>query len=49
MKRAAAFAIAGCIDTITPKQIIPSALKERGAYQVAKAMREAIRGPGTSL
>ena len=41
MKLAAAYAIAGCIDTITPEQVIPSALNERVAYQVAEAVREA--------
>ncbi len=41
MKLAAAYAIARCIDTITHEQVIPSALNERVAYQVAEAVREA--------
>ncbi len=41
MKLAAAHAIANSVDTITREQVIPSALNERVAYQVAQAVREA--------
>ena len=41
MKLAAAHAIARSVDTVTPEQVIPPALNERVAYDVAEAVREA--------
>ncbi len=41
MKLAAAHAIAHSVDTITREQVIPPALNERVAYEVAQAVREA--------
>lgn len=38
MKLAAAFAIADCVETIEPEQVIPNALNERIAQNVAKAV-----------
>ncbi len=41
MKLAAAHAIAHSVDTVTREQVIPPALNERVAYEVAQAVREA--------
>ena len=41
MKLAAAHAIAHSVDTVTREQVIPPALNERVAYEVAEAVREA--------
>ncbi len=41
MKLAAAHAIAHSVDTVTREQVIPPALNEREAYEVAEAVREA--------
>ena len=38
MKLAAAFAIADCVDQIKPEHVIPNALNEHIAYNVAKAV-----------
>ena len=43
MKLAAAHAIAHSVDTITHEQVIPPALNERVAYDVAEAVREAAQ------
>lgn len=43
MKIAAAQAIAACVDVPTREHVIPSALNERVAYQVARAVQEAAQ------
>lgn len=42
MKLAAAYAIAKCVSNPTRDNIIPSSLNEKVAYEVAKAVREAV-------